>query len=131
MRWTPSTSPETNRAIRACPICMASAYSTRPEIERAGPAPRPLSLQVLLDLADQIPVEGAAEPPVRGHEDHLHFLFLAPGEEGVVRLLYARGEVRHHLVHLRGEGPRSLDPILGPAELRRRDHLHAFGDLLC
>jgi hypothetical protein len=40
------------------------------------------------------------------------------------------GEFGEHFQHLAGKGTRRHDAILGALQLRRRDHLHRFGDLL-
>ena len=81
--------------------------------------------------AVHVRVEGAAEPPVAGHDDDDHAPLLARGEQ---RMHGRRAEPLPHGGEQVGDrlrvGPRADHPLLGAAQLRRRDHLHGLGDLL-
>src|SRR5918996_1693673 len=80
---------------------------------------------------DDLRVEGAGQAAVAGHEqdaDRLDALFLLEDRQVRDVLRSLRGARGHPPDGVR-VGPQVLDPLLGPAQARSRDHLHRARDL--
>ena len=75
-------------------------------------------------------VEGAAEAAVSRDDHHDDFLFGSHREERVLQLSRLRRDRRQHIREELCVGAGANHAVLGPPELRRRDHLHGLGDLL-
>src|SRR4051812_2047885 len=91
------------------------------------------AVRVIAGKARDRGVEGAAQAPLRRADDEKVPAVLARAGEEARRFRPRRdaaGEIAEHLGHALRIGPRRLGRALGPAQLRRRDHLHGLGDLL-
>ena len=101
-----------------------------------GPAV-PVPSQGPLRFEDDIVVVGAAEPTVRGQDDHaapLHFRARLQEQVWQGTLVVAGLDAGHHSVHqgfhTLSIGPGPLEQALRPGQLGRRDHLHHPRNLL-